>query len=82
MDWDRRTFAAGLASSAFFAAFPGAQAQQLENLKLGVGNKSHLYYLPLTLAERRGHFKHYGLDVSIVDFEGAIAAFDRRRSMS
>jgi NitT/TauT family transport system substrate-binding protein len=78
MDWDRRTFAAGLASSAFFAAFPGAQAQQLEkpSLKLGVGNKSHLYYLPLTLAERRGHFKHYGLDVSIVDFEGGAQSLD------
>jgi NitT/TauT family transport system substrate-binding protein len=78
MDWDRRTFAAGLASSAFFAAVPGTQAQQLESpsLRLGVGNKSHLYYLPLTLAERRGHFKHYGLDVSIVDFEGGAQSLD------
>jgi hypothetical protein len=57
MDWDRRTFTAGLAGSAFFTAFAGvSRAQQLEkpSLRLGVGNKSHLYYLPLTLAERRG----------------------------
>jgi NitT/TauT family transport system substrate-binding protein len=79
MDLDRRTFTAGLGGAAFFTAFAGvSRAQQLEkpSLRLGVGNKPHLYYLPLTLAERRGHFKDYGLDVSITDFEGGAQALD------
>src|ERR1700720_3154018 len=79
MDLNRRTFTAGLAGAAFFTAFAGpSRAQQLENpsLRLGVGNKPHLYYLPLTLAERRGYFKDYGLDVSIIDFEGGAQALD------
>src|SRR6476619_2541571 len=79
MDLDRRTFTAGLAGTVFFTAFAGAsRAQQLEkpSLRLGVGNKPHLYYLPLTLAERRGYFKDYGLDVSIIDFDGGAQALD------
>jgi ABC-type nitrate/sulfonate/bicarbonate transport system substrate-binding protein len=49
-----------------------AYGQQLErsSLKLGVANKAHLYYLPLTVAERRGHFKDYGLTIATGDFEG------------
>ena len=35
MDWDRRTFTAGLAGSAFFTAFAGvSRAQQLEKPSL------------------------------------------------
>lgn len=37
---------------------------------LGVGGKSLLYYLPLTIAERQGHFKDFGLDMEINDFAG------------
>jgi NitT/TauT family transport system substrate-binding protein len=37
---------------------------------LGVGGKSLLYYLPLTIAERKGYFKAQGLDVEINDFGG------------
>ncbi|GAC1335596.1 MAG: ABC transporter substrate-binding protein [Beijerinckiaceae bacterium] len=37
---------------------------------LGVGGKSLLYYLPLTVAERKGYFKERGLDVEIQDFAG------------
>src|SRR5882762_638307 len=79
MNYDRRAFAAGLAGMAFCAALPGAsRAQQPEtsSLRLGVANRSHLYYLPLTLAERRGHFKDYGLDISISDFEGGGESLD------
>jgi len=49
-----------------------AQAQTLEKrqLTLGVGGKTALYYLPLTIAERLGYFKEQGLDVSINDFRG------------
>src|SRR5215470_1974492 len=37
---------------------------------LGVGGKPLLYYLPLTIAERKGFFKAQGLDVEINDFGG------------
>src|SRR6476659_2882737 len=37
---------------------------------LGVGGKSLLYYLPLTVAEQNGLFKERGLDVEIQDFAG------------
>ena len=76
---DRRTFVAGLAGLVFCTGVVSAlHAQQLEksSLRLGVGNKSHLYYLPLTLAERRHLFKDYGLDVAITDFEGGGEALD------
>jgi NitT/TauT family transport system substrate-binding protein len=83
MRHDRRSFAAGLAGAAawlaFGAAFPRAgRAQQAGKapLRLGVANRSHLYYLPVTLAERRGYFKDYGLDVAIADFEGGADSLD------
>ena len=53
-----------------------AHAQSLEKKKitLAVGGKSLLYYLPLTIAERKGYFKSEGLDVEIVDFPGGAKA--------
>jgi NitT/TauT family transport system substrate-binding protein len=39
-------------------------------LALAVGGKSALYYLPLTIAEKKGFFKDAGLDVEINDFQG------------
>jgi NitT/TauT family transport system substrate-binding protein len=39
-------------------------------VSLAVGGKSALYYLPLTIAERKGFFKDAGLDVDISDFQG------------
>src|SRR5262249_9485595 len=79
MDCDRRTFATRLAGLALGLMFAGvARGQQLEkpSLTLGVANRQHLYYLPLTLAERRGHFKECGLDVEIADFEGGSQSLD------
>src|SRR5260370_24475303 len=79
MNCNRREFVTGVAGLALCTAFPGAgRAQQLEKLsvRLGVANKPHLYYLPVTLAERRGYFKDYGLNVSIVDFEGGSQSLD------
>src|SRR5258707_6135418 len=65
--WGAAGLAAGLA-----VAVPGAQAQKLETTKvrLAVGGKSSLYYLPLTVTERLGYFKEAGLDVEISDFAG------------
>src|ERR671920_2064786 len=66
--------AAGSTGLAF--ALPGvAGAQQpaapvKPKVLLGVGGKPLLYYLPLTIAERRGFFKEQGLDVEINDFGG------------
>ena len=73
MQYDRRAFTSGLASLLLCpAALDPAHGQQLErsSLKLGVANKSHLYYLPVTIAERRGHFRDYGLTINVSDFEG------------
>jgi NitT/TauT family transport system substrate-binding protein len=62
-------------AAAFFAAV-AAHAQPLEKKKItvAVGGKSLLYYLPLTIAERKGYFKSEGLDVEIVDFPGGAKA--------
>ncbi len=79
MQIDRRAFATGLGGLALSTIVPGlARSQQLENpsIRLGVANKAHLYYLPVTLAERRGHFKDYGLNVAITDFEGGAQSLD------
>lgn len=40
------------------------------SLMLGVGGKPLFYYLPLTIAERKGFFEEEGLNVSINDFGG------------
>ena len=67
----RSWIAAGLAALAL--ALPmSAQAQKPETTKvrLAVGGKSSLYYLPLTITERLGYFKEAGLDVEISDFAG------------
>jgi NitT/TauT family transport system substrate-binding protein len=47
-------------------------AAKLEKDKiiLGVGGKPLLYYLPLTIAERKGFFEQQGLQVEINDFGG------------
>src|SRR4051794_40114293 len=79
MQHSRRAFAAGLASLALCPALNDLlRAQQLErsSLKLGIANKAHLYYLPVTIAERRGHFLDYRLAVTTSDFEGGGQAFD------
>jgi NitT/TauT family transport system substrate-binding protein len=56
--------AAGLAGSA------GAQTLEKKQVTLAVGGKGLLYYLPLTIAERRGYFKEQGLEMTINDFRG------------
>ena len=73
MTISRRTAIAALALSASFGLAPyGALAQNAEKpkLTLGVGGKQLLYYLPLTIAEKKGFFKEQGLDVEINDFGG------------
>jgi hypothetical protein len=66
LHYNRRAFTASLASLLLGPISVG-HGQQLErsSLKLGVANKAHLYYLPVTIAERRGHFRDYGLAVAM-----------------
>src|SRR6266545_2195447 len=62
-----------LTTLAFALALAGtaqAQAPEKKQMTLGVGGKSALYYLPLTIAERLGYFKEQGFDVIINDFRG------------
>ncbi len=61
--------------TALVAAAPAA-AQTLEKkqITLAVGGKNLFYYLPLTIAERKGYFKDEGLEVEIVDFAGGAKA--------
>ena len=73
---ERRTFLSGTGVLAlgtaygFPAAAQGVGAPEKAKVLLGVGGKALLYYLPLTIAERRGYFKEEGLDVEINDFGG------------
>lgn len=66
-----------LAGSATLLAAPAivrAQALEKPNATIAVGGKNLLYYLPLTIAERRGYFKAEGLELNIVDFAGGSQA--------
>jgi len=67
-----------MASLLLPSLFDVAHGQQLERslLKLGVANKAHLYYLPVTIAERRGHFRDYGLAIAMSDFQGGGESLD------
>jgi NitT/TauT family transport system substrate-binding protein len=72
-----RTLAfAALAALCLAVTVPDARAQALEKPKItiAVGGKSLFYYLPLTIAERKGYFKEEGLDVEIPDFPGGAKA--------
>src|SRR5262249_60215480 len=63
----------GLGALALAFALVGpvqAQAPEQKQVTLAVGGKTALYYLPLTIAERLGHFKEQGLDVTINGFRG------------
>jgi NitT/TauT family transport system substrate-binding protein len=71
----RRDSLIALALAAALVALP-ASGQGLEKSKLtvGVGGKSLFYYLPLTIAERKGYFKDEGLEVEVLDFPGGAKA--------
>jgi NitT/TauT family transport system substrate-binding protein len=60
-------FSAGLAPRAYAQ---GGPAPEKATVTLGVGGKPLLYYLPLTIAERKGFFTEEGLKVEINDFGG------------
>ena len=45
-----------------------------EKVRLAVGGKPALFYLPLTVTERLGYFRDQGLEVEISDFPGGARA--------
>src|SRR5262245_30879339 len=65
-----RLFFATLLAGLALASVAQAQTHEKKQITLGVGGKTALYYLPLTIAERLGHFKEQGLEVTINDFRG------------
>jgi NitT/TauT family transport system substrate-binding protein len=65
-----RLFLASLAAVLAVMSVAHAQTPEKKQITLGVGGKTALYYLPLTIAERLGHFKEQGLEVTINDFRG------------
>jgi NitT/TauT family transport system substrate-binding protein len=63
-----------IAVVAFASASAAAQGLEKRRITIAVGGKSLLYYLPLTIAERKGYFKSEGLEAEIVDFPGGAKA--------
>ena len=73
---ERRSFLVGASALTLAGTVPefslaqAAGKPEKTKVALGVGGKPLLYYLPLTIAERRGFFKEEGLEVEINDFGG------------
>lgn len=65
-----RRLVVALAAMLAAAGTATAQAPEKKDIKLGVGGATALYYLPLALTEKLGHFKEQGLNVEISDFKG------------
>lgn len=63
-----------LLAGVVFAAAASGQAPEKKKIIIAVGGKNLFYYLPLTVAERKGYFKDEGLEVEIPDFAGGAKA--------
>ena len=59
---------------AVVAAPLASAAPEKPEIKLAVGGRATLYYLPLALAERLGYFRDEGLEVEVNDFPGGAKA--------
>lgn len=70
----RRSFVFYGAATLAAPSLVAAQAVEKPRLKIAVGGKNLLYYLPLTIAESLGYFKAEGLEPEIVDFAGGSRA--------
>ncbi len=73
-----RTLAAAGAAALLLAATFAASGQdakpEVSRVRLAVGGKPALFYLPLTVTERLGYFRDAGRDVEISDFPGGARA--------
>ncbi len=65
---------AAVAVGTMVALTAGAQAPEKKKITIAVGGKNLFYYLPLSVAERKGYFKDEGLEVEIPDFAGGAKA--------
>jgi NitT/TauT family transport system substrate-binding protein len=66
---------AWIASIGLSVGTAGAQDKpELTKLRLAVGGKSAVFYLPLSVTERLGYFKQAGLDVEIADVQSGARA--------
>ena len=65
-------FVAGVVVAFGGLSLASAQGEkpELTTVRLAVGGKPALFYLPLTVVERLGYFKDEGLEVEISDFPG------------
>ncbi len=63
----RRSFLLGAAAALSLGRTARAETVKV---RIGVGGKPLLYYLPLTIAERKGFFKEEGIEAEINDFGG------------
>src|SRR6187431_2463525 len=73
--WTRGLFGAATAFLlALGIAFTAADARAQTTVRLAVGGKPAMFYLPLTVVERLGYFKDAGLNVEISDFPGGARA--------
>jgi NitT/TauT family transport system substrate-binding protein len=77
----RRWRTTALALAAALAALLPATGQEsrpdkpeLAKVRLAVGGKPALFYLPLSVAERLGYFREQGIDLEISDFPGGARA--------
>jgi NitT/TauT family transport system substrate-binding protein len=57
-----------------FCALTATNATAQTKVRLAVGGKPAMFYLPLTVTERLGYFKEAGLDIEISDFPGGARA--------
>ena len=65
---------AALALGIAFVTGAAAQAPEKKKITIAVGGQSLFYYLPLSVAERKGYFRDEGLEVEIPDFAGGAKA--------
>ena len=56
----------------------GAQDKpEMPKVRLAVGGKSAIFYLPLSITERLGYFRDAGLEVEIADVQSGARAYSR-----
>src|SRR5258706_14032024 len=70
----KRFIQAVAAAALGLALAAGAQAPEKKKITIAVGGKNLFYYLPLSVAERKGYFRDEGLEVEIPDFAGGAKA--------
>lgn len=66
---ERRGFIAGVGAALALGGLGPARAE-IVKVRIGVGGKPLLYYLPLTIAERKGYFREEEIEAEINDFGG------------